>query len=172
MADLRLLTAQPESKDAITAGQHSNRTLHAGTVLTHICWASKGSSQTLETRFVCCVQVQAELGASRSLAFDLTAACSGFVIGLVTAAQFIRTGTYRNVLVIGADALSRYIDWRDRGWLHKEVPAYVHARMHTYLHIHICHAHTHTRPHACIVSLWYSCMPLGFLWQRKSSFTF
>ncbi|KAK9801334.1 hypothetical protein WJX73_005537 [Symbiochloris irregularis] len=59
-------------------------------------------------------QVQAEIGAKRSLAFDLTAACSGFVIGLVTATQFIRTGTYRNVLVIGADALSRYIDWRDR----------------------------------------------------------
>jgi 3-oxoacyl-(acyl-carrier-protein) synthase len=55
------------------------------------------------------------IGASRSLAFDLTAACSGFVVGLVTGAQFIRTRQYRNVLVIGADALSRYVDWRDRG---------------------------------------------------------
>ena len=60
-------------------------------------------------------QVQAALGAKKAIAFDLTAACSGFVVGLVTAAQFIRTGTYKNVLVIGADALSRYTDWRDRG---------------------------------------------------------
>lgn len=36
-------------------------------------------------------------------------------MGLVTAAQFIRAGTYKNIVVVGADALSRYIDWRDRG---------------------------------------------------------
>ena len=40
---------------------------------------------------------------------------AGFVVGLVTAAQFIRTGAAKNVVVIGADALSRYVDWRDRG---------------------------------------------------------
>ena len=60
-------------------------------------------------------QVQSAIGANRALAFDLTAACSGFVVGLVTAAQYIRTGAARNVLVIGADALSRFVDWRDRG---------------------------------------------------------
>ena len=49
---------------------------------------------------------------------DLTAACSGFVLGVVTAAQFIRTGTRQNVLVVGADALSRYVDWNDRGVCH------------------------------------------------------
>ena len=59
-------------------------------------------------------QVQALLGARRAVAFDLTAACSGFVLALVTGAQYIKTGTARNVLVIGADALSRYVDWRDR----------------------------------------------------------
>jgi 3-oxoacyl-[acyl-carrier-protein] synthase-3 len=58
--------------------------------------------------------VQAQLGASQAVAFDLTAACSGFVFGLVTAAQFIRTGTYRNVVLIGADILSRWTDWADR----------------------------------------------------------
>ncbi len=58
--------------------------------------------------------VQAGLGATRSVAFDLTAACSGFVFGLVTAAQFIQTGTYRNILLIGADVLSRWMDWGDR----------------------------------------------------------
>ncbi|KAI8100562.1 hypothetical protein M9434_004954 [Picochlorum sp. BPE23] len=58
--------------------------------------------------------VQAEIGAKKAAAFDLTAACSGFVMGLATGSQFIRSGTYKNVIVIGADALSRYIDWRDR----------------------------------------------------------
>jgi len=58
--------------------------------------------------------VQAELGATKAVAFDLTAACSGFVFGLVTAAQFIRTGTYQNILLIGADVLSRWVDWGDR----------------------------------------------------------
>lgn len=55
------------------------------------------------------------IGAKKAMAFDLTAACSGFVVGLITAAQFIRTGHYRNIVIIGADALSRYVDWRDRG---------------------------------------------------------
>jgi 3-oxoacyl-[acyl-carrier-protein] synthase III len=58
--------------------------------------------------------VQASLGASRAAAFDLTAACSGFVFGLVTAAQFVRSGVYRNILLIGADMLSRWVDWDDR----------------------------------------------------------
>jgi 3-oxoacyl-[acyl-carrier-protein] synthase-3 len=59
-------------------------------------------------------QIQARLGATQAVAFDLTAACSGFVFGLVTAAQFMRTGTYQNVLLIGAEVLSRWVDWSDR----------------------------------------------------------
>ncbi|MGL5874296.1 MAG: beta-ketoacyl-ACP synthase 3 [Xenococcaceae cyanobacterium] len=58
--------------------------------------------------------VQNLIGASHAVAFDLTAACSGFIFGLVNAAQFIRTGVYQNVLVIGADVLSRWVDWSDR----------------------------------------------------------
>jgi len=58
--------------------------------------------------------IQAAIGAKKALAFDLTAACSGFVVGLVNGAQFIRAGGYKNVLVIGGDVLSRYVDWRDR----------------------------------------------------------
>ena len=59
--------------------------------------------------------VQHRLGAHRSVAFDLTAACSGFLFALVTASQFIQTGTYRRVLVVGADMLSRWVNWDDRG---------------------------------------------------------
>lgn len=61
------------------------------------------------------VQVQAAVGAKNAVAFDLTAACSGFVLALVTAAQYIRTGMAKHVLVVGADAMSRLVDWRDRG---------------------------------------------------------
>ncbi|MCS7226077.1 MAG: ketoacyl-ACP synthase III [Gloeomargarita sp. SKYB31] len=58
--------------------------------------------------------VQDRLGAKRAVAFDLTAACSGFVFGVVTAAQFLKTGAYRRAVVIGADVLSRWVDWQDR----------------------------------------------------------
>lgn len=58
--------------------------------------------------------IQAALGAQRAGAFDLSAACSGFVYALVTAAQFIQTGAYRHVLVVGSDVNSRILDWRDR----------------------------------------------------------
>ncbi|WP_293341805.1 beta-ketoacyl-ACP synthase III [Microcoleus sp. CAWBG58] len=60
-------------------------------------------------------KIQYQLGATKAVAFDLTAACSGFVFGLVTASQFIRTGVYQNVLLIGADILSRWVNWSDRG---------------------------------------------------------
>jgi 3-oxoacyl-[acyl-carrier-protein] synthase III len=58
--------------------------------------------------------IQANLGAVNAVAFDLGAACSGFVFGLVTAAQFLETGVYRNILVIGADLLTRWVNWEDR----------------------------------------------------------
>ena len=61
-----------------------------------------------------CMQLQALIGAKNAVGFDITAACSGFVLALVTAAQYIRTGTFKRVLVVGADALSRFVDWRDR----------------------------------------------------------
>lgn len=72
------------------------------------------ATSTPDDLFGSASQVQALLGATRAVAFDLTAACSGFVFALVTAAQFIRTGTYANVVVIGADMLSRWTDWSDR----------------------------------------------------------
>jgi len=73
------------------------------------------ASSTPDDMYGSACQVQFSLGATNAVAFDLTAACSGFVFGLVTAAQYIRTGTYQNVLVIGADIHSRWVDWEDRG---------------------------------------------------------
>jgi 3-oxoacyl-[acyl-carrier-protein] synthase III len=72
------------------------------------------ATSTPDDLFGTASMIQAQLGASRAVAFDLTAACSGFIFGLVTAAQFMRTGVYQNVLLIGADILSRWVDWSDR----------------------------------------------------------
>ncbi len=58
--------------------------------------------------------VQHRLGAVNAAAFDLSAACSGFIYGIHTADSFIRTGTYKNVLLIGAETMSRVTDWSDR----------------------------------------------------------
>jgi 3-oxoacyl-[acyl-carrier-protein] synthase-3 len=72
------------------------------------------ATSTSDDLFGSATKIQGELGASRAVAFDLTAACSGFVFALVTAAQFIRSGTYKKILVVGADVLSRWVDWQDR----------------------------------------------------------
>ncbi|MEC4807306.1 MAG: beta-ketoacyl-ACP synthase III [Jaaginema sp. PMC 1079.18] len=72
------------------------------------------ATSTPDDLFGTAAKIQTQIGATQAVAFDLTAACSGFVFGLVTAAQYIRTGVYRNVVLIGADILSRWVDWRDR----------------------------------------------------------
>ncbi|MCD6035904.1 MAG: 3-oxoacyl-ACP synthase [Rickettsiales bacterium] len=59
--------------------------------------------------------VQAKLGITRGAAFDIQAVCSGFVYGLSVADNFIKSGQARTVLVIGAEAMSRIVDWDDRG---------------------------------------------------------
>lgn len=58
--------------------------------------------------------VQHRLGATRAWGFDLVAACSGFVYGLTTAAHLVSAGSHRRVLVIGADTMSRILDYTDR----------------------------------------------------------
>lgn len=58
--------------------------------------------------------IQAELGAHRAAAFDLVAACSGFVYGVTLANQMIRAKQARHALVIGAEILTRYVDYTDR----------------------------------------------------------
>lgn len=59
-------------------------------------------------------EVQAALGAVSAAAFDLNAACSGFIYALNTVHSFFQAGIYRTGLVIGADTLSKFIDWNDR----------------------------------------------------------
>ncbi|MDF1526592.1 MAG: beta-ketoacyl-ACP synthase III [bacterium] len=58
--------------------------------------------------------VQRNLGAAKAAAFDLEAACTGFIYALTVGDLFIKTGTYQKVLVIGAEVLSKFLDWEDR----------------------------------------------------------
>ncbi len=61
------------------------------------------------------VQVQAALGIGGGFAFDVSAACSGFIYALATADSFIRSGMARTILVIGSEVYSRIMNWQDRG---------------------------------------------------------
>ena len=58
--------------------------------------------------------LQGKLGAVNAVCFDLSAACSGFIFGIVTAAQFIYTGQYKNILIVGVDVHSRFLNWQER----------------------------------------------------------
>lgn len=60
-------------------------------------------------------ELQRKLGAPHVMAFDLAAACSGFLYGVSIADQFIRTGVHKNILVVGAEILHNLIDYSDRG---------------------------------------------------------
>ncbi|MBI3252643.1 MAG: ketoacyl-ACP synthase III [Candidatus Omnitrophica bacterium] len=62
----------------------------------------------------CACLIQEKIGAKNAAAFDLGAACAGYVYALVVAEQFVKNGVYKNVLVVGADLISSYIDWTDR----------------------------------------------------------
>lgn len=63
----------------------------------------------------CACQVQADIGAVNALAFDVNAACSGFLFALNTADAYLRMGLAENALIIGSEVLSKLVDWTDRG---------------------------------------------------------
>ena len=68
------------------------------------------ATSTPDDLFGSAPRLQGALGATKAAAFDLTAACSGFLFAVVTAAQYLRTGAMRRILVVGADQLSRWVD--------------------------------------------------------------
>tara|TARA_Y100001968_G_scaffold323032_1_gene360069 strand:+ start:28 stop:1044 length:1017 start_codon:yes stop_codon:yes gene_type:complete len=72
------------------------------------------ATSTPEDLFGSAPKIQSNLGAINAVAFDLTAACSGFLFALVTASQYLISGSMRRVIVIGADQLSKWVDWDDR----------------------------------------------------------
>lgn len=58
--------------------------------------------------------IQERLGAKKAAAMDISAACAGFMYGMVTAKQFIESGAYKHVLIVGVEKLSKITDWKDR----------------------------------------------------------
>lgn len=58
--------------------------------------------------------IQERLGAKNAAAMDISAACAGFMYGVITAEQFIKSGNYKNILVVGVEKLSKITDWTDR----------------------------------------------------------
>ncbi len=58
--------------------------------------------------------IQDKIGAKNAAAFDINAACSGFIFGIIMAKQFVNTGTYKHVLVVAAEKLTSITDWKDR----------------------------------------------------------
>lgn len=58
--------------------------------------------------------LQRKLGAKNAGAFDLNAACSGFLYGLSVADNFVKAGTFKKILLVGAEVMSKFIDWKDR----------------------------------------------------------
>ncbi len=61
------------------------------------------------------VAIQEALGINHGAAFDIQAVCSGFIFGLATADNFLKSGAFKRALVIGAETFSRILDWHDRG---------------------------------------------------------
>jgi 3-oxoacyl-[acyl-carrier-protein] synthase III len=74
-----------------------------------------GTSTPDDTFPATATQVQAKLGITRGVAFDVQAVCSGFVFALAVADNFIKNGQARTALVVGAETYSRILDWNDRG---------------------------------------------------------
>ena len=109
----RYLASPNESLTTIATQAARNALDMAGVAPTEVDLIILATS-TSDDLFGSASRIQAELGATKAAAFDLTAACSGFVFGMVTAAQFIRSGAYQTILLIGADVLSRWTDWSDR----------------------------------------------------------
>ena len=72
------------------------------------------ATSTPDDLFGSAPRVQAELGATNAVAFDLTAACSGFLFALSSGAQYIVSGKHEKVMVIGADKMSAIIDYTDK----------------------------------------------------------
>ena len=87
---------------------------HAGIVVADIDLIIVGTTTPDDTFPATAVKVQSRLGLSSGAAFDIQAACSGFIFALSVADNMIRSGQINNALVVGADTLTKLLDWKDR----------------------------------------------------------
>lgn len=100
-SDLAIKAAQTALKDANISGEEIDLIILSTTTPD-------------ETFPATAMKVQEALGAHRAFAFDVQAACSGFMYALSVADHFVRLGTVKKALVVGAETLSRIVDWTDR----------------------------------------------------------
>ena len=107
--------AAPHETAALMATRAAEAALaHAGVSAADVDAVIVATSTPDEAFPAVAVRVQAALGITRGFAFDIAAACSGFVYALSTADAFVRSGAAGGVLVIGAEVYSRILNWQDR----------------------------------------------------------
>lgn len=104
------LGAQAALNAIANVGKYSQSKLDAREIDLIIC--ATATSDYLFPSTAC--MIQAQIGATNAVAFDIVAACTGFIFALNTAYTYIQAGQFKNVLVIGVDVMSRYVDWSDR----------------------------------------------------------
>ena len=105
-------------------GAETNSSLGAEAARKALAMAGKSAEEIDQIIYATCTPdtfipstacwLQEKLGADRAWAMDINAACSGFIYGIVTAEQFIRSGQSKIILVVGAEVLSQFVNWKDR----------------------------------------------------------
>ena len=112
----RHVVAKPEESTAFLATQAARQALKEAQIKPEeldLILVSTVSADQMMPGTACLVQK--ELGAVRAAAFDLNAACSGFLVSYITACAYIESGLYQKILIIGSETLSNIVDWKDRG---------------------------------------------------------
>jgi 3-oxoacyl-[acyl-carrier-protein] synthase-3 len=110
----RHIAAKDELTSAMGAGAARAALDDAGLEAEDIDLIILATSTPDQTFPASAVTIQAELGNTHGVAFDMQAACSGFVFALATADNYLKGGQFKRALVIGSEAFSRILDWEDR----------------------------------------------------------
>lgn len=110
----RHIAAQNEYTSDLAVKAALNALENAGMVAQDLDMIILATTTPDETLPATATKVQKALGMTHGFAFDIQAVCSGFMFALATADNYIRSGTVRTVLVIGAETLSKIVDWKDR----------------------------------------------------------
>ncbi|TDI58774.1 MAG: ketoacyl-ACP synthase III [Alphaproteobacteria bacterium] len=110
----RHIAAEGEYTSDLAIHASQNALDHAGMSIDEIDMIIVATTTPDETMPSTAVKVQAALGMVRGAAFDIQAACSGFVYGLSICDSFIKSGQANTILLVGAETLTRVVDWKDR----------------------------------------------------------
>lgn len=110
----RHIAAQNEYTSDLAVKAALNTLENAGMVAQDLDMIILATTTPDETLPATATKVQKALGMTHGFAFDIQAVCSGFMFALATADNYIRSGAVRTVLVIGAETLSKIVDWKDR----------------------------------------------------------